>query len=175
MQLSLKMERSTHGAGEAMADLDMVNYAHNIIVLYTGMYMYMYIRICVTWYTTLKDDYVSCIHLGNAEDKNVPTLVQGLAGHKVVGVELGSGDAHTLALEDNGKHADYFNVEFYAYNFFSGAVWSWGDGDFGKLGRGGSEGSKSPKVIPNFGDIVKIRCGRQFSVALTREGKVFTW
>lgn len=74
------------------------------------------------------------------------------------------------------KHADYFNVEFYAYNFFSsGAVWSWGDGDFGKLGRGGSEGSKSPKVIPGFGDIVKIKCGRQFSVALTREGKVFTW
>ena len=41
--------------------------------------------------------------IGNAEDKNVPTLVQGLAGHKIVGVELGSGDAHTLALEDNGK------------------------------------------------------------------------
>ena len=40
---------------------------------------------------------------GNAEDKNVPTLVQGLAGHKIVGAELGSGDAHTLALEDNGK------------------------------------------------------------------------
>ena len=41
--------------------------------------------------------------IGNAEDKNVPTLVQGLAGHKIVGVELGSGDAHTLALEDNGN------------------------------------------------------------------------
>ena len=54
-------------------------------------------------------------------------------------------------------------------------MWSWGDGDFGKLGRGGSEGAKVPKVIPNFGEIVKIRCGRQFSVALTRDGKVFTW
>ena len=42
--------------------------------------------------------------IGNAEDKNVPTLVQGLAGHKIVGVELGSGDAHTLALEDNGNN-----------------------------------------------------------------------
>ena len=57
----------------------------------------------------------------------------------------------------------------------SGTVWSWGDGDFGKLGRGGSEGSKVPKMIPNFGDVLKIRCGRQFSVALTRDGKVFSW
>lgn len=53
--------------------------------------------------TTLCMYFMCCI--GNAEDKNVPTLVQGLAGHKIVGVELGSGDAHTLALEDNGtKH-----------------------------------------------------------------------
>ena len=57
----------------------------------------------------------------------------------------------------------------------SGTVWSWGDGDFGKLGRGGSEGSKVPKMIPTFGDVLKIRCGRQFSVALTRDGKVFSW
>ena len=41
---------------------------------------------------------------GNTEDKSVPTLVQGLAGHKIVGVELGSGDAHTLALEDSGEY-----------------------------------------------------------------------
>ena len=40
---------------------------------------------------------------GNAEDKNVPTLVQSMVGHKIIGVELGSGDAHTLALEENGK------------------------------------------------------------------------
>ena len=40
---------------------------------------------------------------GNAEDKNVPTLVQALGGHKMVDVDCGSGDAHTLALEDNGS------------------------------------------------------------------------
>ena len=42
--------------------------------------------------------------VGSTEDKNAPTLVQGLVGHKIVGVELGSGDAHTLALEDNGMN-----------------------------------------------------------------------
>ena len=28
-----------------------------------------------------------------------------------------------------------------------GQVYSWGDGDFGKLGRGGSDGSKIPRLI----------------------------
>lgn len=115
----------------------------------------------------------------------MPTLVQGLVGHMIIGVELGSGDAHTLALEDNGEKS----LLWYTYKCihqcvyggcvptipFPGTVWSWGDGDFGKLGRGGSEGSKVPKTIPSFGDVTKIRCGRQFSIALTKDGKVFTW
>ena len=36
------------------------------------------------------------------DDKNVPTLVEGLVRHKVVQVDCGSDDAHTLALENNG-------------------------------------------------------------------------
>ena len=35
-----------------------------------------------------------------------------------INVACGSGDAHTLAVSSDGK------------------VWSWGDGDYGKLGRG---------------------------------------
>lgn len=41
----------------------------------------------------------------------------------------GSGDAQTIAVTD------------------SGVVYSWGDGDYGKLGRGGSDGSKVPKLV----------------------------
>lgn len=41
----------------------------------------------------------------------------------------GSGDAQTIAVTD------------------SGLVYSWGDGDYGKLGRGGSDGSKVPKLV----------------------------
>ena len=47
--------------------------------------------------------------------------VKALAGQRVVQVACGSRDAQTLALTDEGL------------------VYSWGDGDFGKLGRGGSE------------------------------------
>ena len=40
----------------------------------------------------------------------------------------------------------------------SGAVYSWGDGDFGKLGRGGSEGCNVPRPIDKLigKNIVKI-------------------
>ena len=48
---------------------------------------------------------------------------------RVLDVSCGSGDAQTLAVTD------------------SGSVYSWGDGDYGKLGRGGSDGSKVPKLI----------------------------
>ena len=43
--------------------------------------------------------------------------VEALSGHRVVQVACGSRDAQTLALTDKGL------------------VFSWGDGDFGKLGE----------------------------------------
>lgn len=61
--------------------------------------------------------------------------------------------------------------------FFTGQVWSWGDGDYGKLGRGGSDGCKTPKLVEKLQDldILKVCCGSQFSVALTKDGQVYTW
>lgn len=50
-------------------------------------------------------------------------------GERVLDVACGSGDAQTIAVTD------------------SGLVYSWGDGDYGKLGRGGSDGSKVPKLV----------------------------
>lgn len=48
--------------------------------------------------------------------------VEALLGYQVIDVACGSGDAQTLCItaDDN--------------------VWSWGDGDYGKLGRGGADG-----------------------------------
>lgn len=60
-----------------------------------------------------------------------------------------------------------------------GIVWSWGDGDYGKLGRGGSDCCKVPKVVETLKHhnkfIVKVLCGSQFSVALGKDGTVWTW
>lgn len=88
-----------------------------------------------------------------------PKLVQSLCGHRVVQVACGSRDAQTLALTEDGL------------------VFSWGDGDFGKLGRGGSEGCFTPHQIERLNDmnVVQIECGAQFSLALTKCGEVWTW
>lgn len=56
--------------------------------------------------------------------------VEALQGRRVVDVACGSGDAQTLCLTDDDT------------------VWSWGDGDYGKLGRGGSDGCKVPMKVP---------------------------
>nr|XP_054306418.1 E3 ubiquitin-protein ligase HERC2-like isoform X3 [Pongo pygmaeus] len=86
-------------------------------------------------------------------------LVAGLKGLKVIDVACGSGDAQTLAVTENGQ------------------VWSWGDGDYEKLGRGGSDGCKTPKLIEKLQDldVVKVRCGSQFSIALMKSGQVYSW
>lgn len=61
--------------------------------------------------------------------------------------------------------------------FLSGRVYSWGDGDYGKLGRGGSEGSKIPRLIEKLQtiEIENVYCGTHFSVALSKDGQVYTW
>ena len=77
----------------------------------------------------------------------------------MVDVSCGSGDAQTMCLTDDDS------------------VWSWGDGDYGKLGRGGSDGCKVPlriDALQGMG-VVKVDCGSQFSVALTKSGAVYTW
>lgn len=61
-----------------------------------------------------------------------PIQVDALQGHRVIDVACGSGDAQTLCLTDDDM------------------VWSWGDGDYGKLGRGGSDGCKIPMKVRQF-------------------------
>ncbi|XP_076870833.1 LOW QUALITY PROTEIN: E3 ubiquitin-protein ligase HERC2 [Brachyhypopomus gauderio] len=109
-------------------------------------------------YTWGRGNYGRLGH-GSSEDQTTPMLVTALKGLKVIDVACGSGDAQTLSVTENGQ------------------VWSWGDGDYGKLGRGGSDGCKTPKLVEKLQDldVVKVCCGSQFSVALTKDGQVYTW
>jgi len=56
-------------------------------------------------------------------------------------------------------------------------TWSFGDGDYGKLGLGNSTAKATPaKVEALLGlGVKKVACGTQFTIVLTRDGKVFTW
>uniref|UniRef100_A0A2H8TU70 HECT-type E3 ubiquitin transferase n=1 Tax=Melanaphis sacchari TaxID=742174 RepID=A0A2H8TU70_9HEMI len=96
---------------------------------------------------------------GDEVSQFTPKLVKELIGKNIIQVACGSRDAQTLALDGAGN------------------VYSWGDGDFGKLGRGGSDGCCTPKQIERLDGhrVVQIRCGAQFSVALTSTGQVWTW
>lgn len=70
-----------------------------------------------------------------------------------------------------------FCLQIIVFFTLSGLVFSWGDGDFGKLGRGGSEGCNIPQNIErlNGQGVCQIECGAQFSLALTKSGGVWTW
>nr|CAD7453260.1 unnamed protein product [Timema tahoe] len=163
-------------------------------------------------YTWGRGNYGRLGH-GSSDDYTTPTVVAALRGHRVVDVACGSGDAQTLVVTD------------------AGLVFSWGDGDYGKLGagcevvscvshsllmssgrmkprsgelgvpgkicfsphasrrlyrvtlppiiagRGGSDGTKAPKLVDSLQevDVVKVFCGAQFSLALTRAGHVYSW
>ena len=56
-------------------------------------------------------------------------------------------------------------------------LWAFGDGDYGKLGLGSSHAKQVPtKVEAMCGvGLKKVACGTQFTVALTKDGRVFTW
>lgn len=78
----------------------------------------------------------------------------------MVCVACGSRDAQTLAATENGQ------------------LWAWGDGSYGKLGKPNLTESFTPVMVRNFakeGGISQLECGTQFSVLLTKEGKVYTW
>jgi hypothetical protein len=58
-----------------------------------------------------------------------------------------------------------------------GVIWSFGDGDFGKLGHGGSGNEAVPRLIEALNHVVvkQMAAGYAHSMVLTRGGGVFTW
>ncbi|XP_078388638.1 putative E3 ubiquitin-protein ligase HERC1 isoform X9 [Cetorhinus maximus] len=96
--------------------------------------------------------------LGNTSNKKLPERVAALEGYQVGQVACGLN--HTLAVSTDGM-----------------MVWAFGDGDYGKLGLGNSTAKSSPQkvdVLCGVG-IKKVACGTQFSVALTKDGHVYTF
>lgn len=89
-----------------------------------------------------------------------------------------------------GKHQDYSN--FRRNNIFQvscglnhtlalsadgNTVWAFGDGDYGKLGIDSTTAKPSPRPVDTFTDVgvKRVCCGTQFSVVLTKDGRLFTF
>jgi len=89
---------------------------------------------------------------------NTPTrLPSTLGGERAVGVSAGG--LHSLALPADG------------------AVWSWGFGDFGRLGHGDEQDHSQPKKIEAFAGrrVVAVSASIEHSLALTADGAVWSW
>lgn len=95
---------------------------------------------------------------GDAEDRSLPTHLSALDGQEVVSVICG---------------ADHTN----AYSESRREVYSWGWGDFGRLGHGNHYDVFTPQPIKVLQGlrIKQIACGDSHCLAVTMEGEVQSW
>lgn len=97
--------------------------------------------------------------LGHSNNVSIPQQLTTLAPYVVKKVAVHSGGKHSMALTVDGK------------------VFSWGEGDDGKLGHGNKVTYDKPKLIEALKSkrIRDIACGSSHSAAITSGGELFTW
>ena len=92
-------------------------------------------------------------------DLKVPKVVKALAGVRVVAVA--AGEWHSLAVTDEGR------------------LLSWGRDGWGVLGNGGNGGTFQSTPVPVAAlaheRVASVAAGGHWSMALTADGRVFTW
>ncbi|XP_028771495.1 ultraviolet-B receptor UVR8-like [Neltuma alba] len=95
---------------------------------------------------------------GDAEDRLFPTQLSSLDGQEIVSVTCGAD--HTIAYSESRTE-----------------VFSWGWGDFGRLGHGNSSDLFTPLPIKALQGlrIKQIACGDSHCLAVTMEGEVQSW
>ncbi|GFR70953.1 HECT and RLD domain-containing E3 ubiquitin protein ligase family member 1, partial [Elysia marginata] len=99
--------------------------------------------------------------LGDSNNQTVPKKVSFEPPKIIKKIASSKGsDGHTLALTTEGE------------------LFSWGDGDHGKLGLGGDRTQKVPKIIQGPLSTKVVKCmsaGYRHSAAVTVDGELYTW
>jgi alpha-tubulin suppressor-like RCC1 family protein/endonuclease I len=94
---------------------------------------------------------------GSTTDRSLPVLVTGLSDVKAVAAGWG----HSLAVKNNGT------------------VWAWGSNSNGQLGNGagGNYGdiAETPTQVTGLTDVIAVAAGDGHSLALKRDGTVWSW
>eukprot|EP00271_Cylindrocystis_brebissonii_P008505 TRINITY_DN22878_c0_g1_i1.p1 TRINITY_DN22878_c0_g1~~TRINITY_DN22878_c0_g1_i1.p1 ORF type:complete len:446 (+),score=66.57 TRINITY_DN22878_c0_g1_i1:322-1659(+) len=95
---------------------------------------------------------------GDSDERNEPTIISGLDHCEITSITCGAD--HTTA-----------------YTRDKNVVWSWGWGDFGRLGHGNSTDLFCPHPIKalNGLPIRQIACGDCHCLAITTDGEVYSW
>ncbi len=52
-----------------------------------------------------------------------------------------------------------------------GALYTWGEGDFGRLGHGDSQSRDTPTVVKDIGPVSQVACGMAHTLALSEDGR----
>lgn len=93
--------------------------------------------------------------LGDKNNRNIPTKIVGITGIK----NISAGDSSSLAVKNDGT------------------VYGWGYGSDGQLGFFVTGSTLNPKEITtlNGKNIKQTSCGRAFSIAIGRDGKLYSF
>ncbi|XP_075484381.1 PH, RCC1 and FYVE domains-containing protein 1-like [Primulina tabacum] len=101
----------------------------------------------------------------------IPREVEALKGMRTVGVACGVW--HTAAIvEVTPRYPNTGNSDL----SLSGKLFTWGDGDKGRLGHGDNDSRLVPESVSSLAevDFSRVACGNNLTVALTTSGKVYT-
>ncbi|GBG59421.1 hypothetical protein CBR_g38446 [Chara braunii] len=134
---------------------------------------------CGPWHTaavtsngqlfTFGDGTFGALGHGDRSNAALPREVEALKGSRVIKVACGVW--HTAAVVET------LSVDSSVSSCASGRLYTWGDGDKGRLGHGNKEAKWVPTFVHALADhsIVQVACGHSLTVALTSMGQVHTF
>ncbi|XP_008808052.2 PH, RCC1 and FYVE domains-containing protein 1 [Phoenix dactylifera] len=133
---------------------------------------------CGPWHTavvtsagqlfTFGDGIFGALGHGDRRSINIPREVEALKGLRTV--RAACGVWHTAAIvEITDRSSDSGSSS-------SGKLFTWGDGDKGRLGHGDREHRLVPAYVASLSEpsFCQVACGNDITVALTTSGRVYT-